>query len=1095
MKLLSDNTMDLAEITFSRKSIFSDSSKGNRQSIYGVNHLLLYLLILRDIQKGVIKEEQIITFSRGASIEKNAKRSTKGEMGEKRLLRDVLNQAVSLNAPDCLRALCQLYGGERETRKRLRALAVELNVSLKSQRSLTGRSAEGQRTNLLDLYKIGKAFLTLNRYLFSYLHNQNHIINGKKYSAQSLLDLKGDAIATIFWGDNINECLSFRQAQDDLICTIVINGENYIQTVEAIEQSLLSNNQLNKERDDFKTHQGAPIINFLADTYFGEFYTDRRKKRGRDDALQRYGYNHSFEKIASKMGEDEFNILTYEGVLIEPEEECYNKHKVFYLGGDADKTIEEFKKREINLVSLGNNHAKDYGEDALKKTLSLFNKNNINTIGAGSNLLEALKPHLIRIDDREVAFFAGYWYRRARDLEFDFYATQRAGVCAIDGFLLRKIANFKRENPSCLIVVLSHWGVDFKGILPKQRELATLLVESGADLIIGSGPHKIQKIERIKDKLVFYSLGNGIFNSDGWDLVKNGNLPYSYFIKFFVKKNKLRIYPFYNYNIDTFWQPHFFTKVDANKVDQNLSQLDELILREEMKFDEGNNLYYEIPLLSDIKLKSHSNSIIPSYPTKFWLQRYLPGYFLNEEIQVKDNFDYASITLESLRVSSSENAIFISLSAQDQKSLVYAPNWHPTHMNGALVKSGLEDRIGLIITDTPIPIYHDTIPQYIVKDTLFAATFLADYFSENYLGKMVTITGSVGKSSVKDQMVYLLSDEKVVTNLSSANLHIALLNLALILSSQPKYAVIEAALGGFNHLAYGNESYRYRSDVVILTSFGAAHSKWGIDRNLSRKLELFRHTTSGATAIINADIDANYLWKVIREAQANNLIIKTYSLVDQDCYGYLINRRSLKRGSEVNVSIGEKKYSLLLQRDSDGDIQNLLASLIALESIDYDYVRNLELLREYCSIPRRLEEVEVNYNQGRFMLIDDSHNSSILALENALRFFAKKRVQYSGKAILVLGEVADIEGDGVFEHNQLKELILLCNADHVFLWGGAFKELVREIPGAYCCDDINELAGLVKTVLIDDSVVLVKGSAASKFYMVADTLKELEQIQ
>lgn len=134
MSLFLNNTLDLAEITFSRKDIFSDSSKGNRQSIYGVNHLLLYLLILRDIQKGVINEDQIITFSRGASIEKNAKRSTKGDIGEKRLLRDVFNQSVSLNAPDCLRALCQLYGGERETRKRLRALAVELNVSLKSQK-------------------------------------------------------------------------------------------------------------------------------------------------------------------------------------------------------------------------------------------------------------------------------------------------------------------------------------------------------------------------------------------------------------------------------------------------------------------------------------------------------------------------------------------------------------------------------------------------------------------------------------------------------------------------------------------------------------------------------------------------------------------------------------------------------------------------------------------------------------------------------------------------------------------------------------------------------------------------------------------------
>lgn len=934
--------------------------------------------------------------------------------------------------------------------------------------------------------------MTLNRYLFSFLRNQSHIINGKKYSAQSLLDLKGDAIATIFWGDNVNECLSFRQVQGDLVCTVVINGKNYIQTVEVIERSLLSINRLNKRGDDFKVYQGDPIINFLADTYFGEFYTERRIKRGRDDALQRYGYSHSFAKIASKMGKEEFNILTYEGVLIESEEECYNKHKVFYLGGDADKTVEELKKREINLVSLGNNHAKDYGEEALKKTISFFNKNNINTIGAGRDLLEALKPHLIRVDDREIAFFAGYWYRRARDLEFDFYATQRAGVCAIDGYLLREIADFKRENPSCLIVVLSHWGVDFKDILPKQRELATLLVESGADLIIGSGPHKIQKIERVKDKLIFYSLGNGVFNSDGWDLIKNGNLPYSYFIKLFLKKNKLRIYPFYNYNIDTFWQPYFFTKTDAHEVDQNLSQLDGLILKEEMKFDEDNNLYYEIPLLSNTKLKDHSDSIIPSYSIKSWLQKYLPGYFLNDEIQVRANFDYVSITLDSLRASNCESAIFISLSAQDQKSLVYAPNWHPIHMNDTLVKSDLGDCIGLIITDTPIPIYQDTIPQYIVKNSLFAATLLADYFSENYLGKMVTITGSVGKSSVKDQMVYLLSGEKVVTNLSSANLHIALLNLALGLSSQPKYAVIEAALGGFNHLAYGNESYRYRSDVVVFTSFGTAHSKWGIDRNLSRKLELFRHTASGATAVINADIDVNYLWKVIKEAQTNNLLIKTYSLVDQNCYGYLVSRRSLKGGSEVNISIGEKKYSLLLQRDSDGDIQNLLASLIALESVGYDYARNLELLREYRSITRRLEEVEVSYNQEHFMLIDDSHNSSFLALENALRFFASKRMQYSGKAILVLGEVADIEGDGIFEHNQLKEFILRCNADHVFFWGDSFTELVREVPGAFYCENINEIADLVKALLIDDSVVLVKGSAASKFYLVADALKELE---
>lgn len=81
--------------------------------------------------------------------------------------------------------------------------------------------------------------------------------------------------------------------------------------------------------------------------------------------------------------------------------------------------------------------------------------------------------------------------------------------------------------------------------------------------------------------------------------------------------------------------------------------------------------------------------------------------------------------------------------------------------------------------------------------------------------------------------------------------------------------------------------------------------------NETRWLVLFRYVAADTVVAINANIDVHYLWKVIKEAQTNNLLIKTYCLVDQNCYGYLVSRRFLK-SAEKSISLLVKKYSLLL---------------------------------------------------------------------------------------------------------------------------------------------------------------------------------------
>lgn len=594
-KILTKPSFSTVAITFDSYQLFSVYPDNNHVSPWGTSHLLLYLKILQDIQNKNISLDQEIYFSEEIRGENNELRSTDAHLGEKRLLLDVLNQAIALNAPDCIRALWQLYGGRVETKKVIQKLAIDLSISEDSLKSLTGRKTSGQMSNLEDYYKIGLEYLKLDRITFSYIHNRTHVINKKTYRPQSLLDVKGDAVASIFWGTNQNDCFIFHIYNNLLVCSLVINGRSYIHTVESAIASYLKTDGIIQN-----VTLESPTINILADTYFGEFYTERRKKKKIEDALLRYGYHHSFEKISKKLSEKDFNIITYEGVLVEPGEECFNKHKVYYLGGNKEETISELKSRSINLVNLGNNHAKDYGEKALIDTLSSFNENGVCTIGAGKNIQEAVKPVVIHYKEHTVAFFSGYWYRKNQDLNFDFYASSRAGVASLDGILQDQIASYRQDNPDATIAVVAHWGVDFKNIQRRQKQLAQDLLESGADLIFGSGPHKVQNIERVNHKIVFYSLGNGIFNSDGGQLLDKGNLVYGYFLKWNLELENIQVYPFWNYNPDTFWQPHFIDEIKLEKVNRDISHLDMELTQSGALLDGEKKLYYEVSISKKI---------------------------------------------------------------------------------------------------------------------------------------------------------------------------------------------------------------------------------------------------------------------------------------------------------------------------------------------------------------------------------------------------------------------------------------------------------------------------------------------------------------
>jgi poly-gamma-glutamate synthesis protein (capsule biosynthesis protein) len=181
-------------------------------------------------------------------------------------------------------------------------------------------------------------------------------------------------------------------------------------------------------------------------------------------------------------------------------------HVTFRAGPE---TLDILKNLGVTLVSLGNNHMLDYGAASLIETLELLDGAGIKWVGAGRNYEEANRPLLITCNGRRIAFlsYAFIYSANTRMAE-----KHRAGVADHRlSRILPRIRELKRSG--CDVIVLIHWGQEYSFYpLPYQMRQARRMIDHGASLILGHGPHYPQGIEQYRGAQIVYSLGNFVFD-------------------------------------------------------------------------------------------------------------------------------------------------------------------------------------------------------------------------------------------------------------------------------------------------------------------------------------------------------------------------------------------------------------------------------------------------------------------------------------------------------------------------------------------------------------------------------------------------------
>lgn len=162
----------------------------------------------------------------------------------------------------------------------------------------------------------------------------------------------------------------------------------------------------------------------------------------------------------------------------------------------------------VEVVGLANNHALDQGHAGLRETIDALNRADLAHAGVGEDGAAAYAARVIEHDGRRVAFLSATDSMNQRST-----GPAPLSIARIDpeALLLAAVASARSEAE--LVIVALHWSTDFVSVVSaSQRALAERLIDAGADVILGTGPHVLQPIERRTssrgDALIAYSLGN-----------------------------------------------------------------------------------------------------------------------------------------------------------------------------------------------------------------------------------------------------------------------------------------------------------------------------------------------------------------------------------------------------------------------------------------------------------------------------------------------------------------------------------------------------------------------------------------------------------
>ena len=380
--------------------------------------------------------------------------------------------------------------------------------------------------------------------------------------------------------------------------------------------------------------------------------------------------------------------------------------------------------------------------------------------------------------------------------------------------------------------------------------------------------------------------------------------------------------------------------------------------------------------------------------------------------------------------------------------------------------------------------------QIKVKDSLKFLTQSSKIYRQNINTKIIAITGSCGKTTLKELLGSSLKKiSEVSTSPKSYNNKYGVPLSLFNLDQKDDYGVLEVGMDKKGEIDYLSKIIQ--PDVSVITNVNYAHSK--NFKNLKQialaKSEIINNTKDNGFIVLNADDNFFILHKKI--AIKKNLKIFSFGIKNKKSNIKLISIKKSGKKFKAIIKINDLRTYFLISNDFQNNILNILAAL-AVMSIFLDTSKISKNIFANFEIPSGRGDIsKIKIDNKNLNLIDESYNSNPLSLKSAILNYDKLPSKKS-KKYLLLGDMLELGKNSKKLHQSIGTIINQTKIDKVFVKGRKILTTfnsISKLKRGRILNNNSQIIDLIKNHINNNDYLMVKASNATGFNKIVNNLK------
>ena len=403
----------------------------------------------------------------------------------------------------------------------------------------------------------------------------------------------------------------------------------------------------------------------------------------------------------------------------------------------------------------------------------------------------------------------------------------------------------------------------------------------------------------------------------------------------------------------------------------------------------------------------------------------------------------------------------------------------------AFIDDAIKNGARYIITDQIPNIKYLNKKIIVVKNSLKFLKKISVTKRKLYSGKVIGITGSIGKTSIKENLKFFLNSYFLISaSIKSYNNYLGVIISLINLNLKSDFAIFEIGTNNFNEIKRLTSLVK-PSQIIISNIFQTHLENLKNTRNVAiEKSDIFnpKHNSLAELLIIpNENIDEKYIINKAKKYNINNIIIIGKSLNSDIRILSLKNKKDLTINVKIKIKNKNEIINFYIDKSQIHRINNVLCCLAI-------FIYNKININYFTSLTNKIPEIEgrgkinqINLGKKKINIIDESYNASPQSMKICLDYFKKIKTKKDQKKLLILGDMKELGENSLKYHIELLEYIMKKKLSNVIICGELLKIALDKISNKNILnmDDINSILEFAKNNLKNNDIVLIKGSNSS----------------